>query len=427
MPAALEGTSIVFVHEFRKQIGGKGFLIATLAIPVLLILAWIAIPVIRGFTESDVAAETVITATEDGVEVTRPDSAGADLPIGIVLQTQDLAVNFTQFPEFRVYSETAAGREDLKAGRINELYVILPDYVATGAVEFYFTDERSDSRQQLRFILRDALLGETPSPEHRQRALARTQFQRFTVSDSGEAAAEDTATVAISFLIGQGFAIALIFTLIAYGTILLQTVSEEKENRMVEVLLTSASPLAIMTGKVLALGLAGLIQMAVWIAAVALIVPRFAGVLPDISNLPIDFGFLLLALAFFLTGYAIAAAMMAAIGAATTSTTEAGPLTALVIIPLAVPFYAMPLFLTSADHWLPRLLSLLPLTAATSMMLRLATSRVAPGEVALSLVLMVVTAALLLWLASRVFRAGLLLYGQRMSLRGAWTALRYGG
>lgn len=427
MPAALEGTSIVFAHEFRKQIGGKGFLIDTLAIPVLLVLAWVAIPLIRGFAEDDAAAETVVTATEDGVEVTKSDSTAGDLPIGIVLQAQDLAVDFTQFPEFRVYSETAAGREDLKAGTINELYVILPDYVATGAVEYYFTDEEGASRRQLRFILRDALLGETASPEHRQRALVNARFERFTLAEVGEVNPVNGAAVTVSFIIGQGFAIALIFVLIAYGTILLQTVSEEKENRMVEVILTSASPLAIMTGKVLALGLAGLIQMAVWIAAVALIVPRFAGVLPDISNLPIDFGYLLLVLAFFLAGYAIAAALMAAIGAATTSTSEAGPLTALVIIPLAAPFYAMPLFLTSADHWLPRLLSLLPVTAATSMMLRLATSTVAPGEVALSLVLMVVTAALFLWLASRIFRAGLLLYGQRMSLRGAWAALRDGG
>ena len=361
------------------------------------------------------------------LQATTTESSAADLPIGIVVQTTDLSVDFAQFPEFRVYTETAAGLDELQSGAINELFVILPEYVATGHVEHYFTDDAGEGRQHLRAILRDALLGQTQSSELRQRALARPQFARFTVAEDGEIAAESGLAVAVSFLIGQGFAIALIFTLIAYGTILLQTVSEEKENRMVEVLLTSASPLAIMTGKVLALGLAGLIQMSVWVAAVIVVVPRFAGVIPDIGTIPIDFGFLFLVLAFYLAGYAIAAALMAGIGAATTSVTEAGPLTALVIIPLAVPFYAMPLFLSSADHWLPRLLSLLPITAATSMMLRLATSSVAPGEIALSLGLMIITAALLLWLASRIFRAGLLLYGQRMSLRAAWTALRYGG
>ena len=426
MPAALDGTRIVFAHEFRKQLGGKGFLIATLAIPVLLLLIWIAIPVIRGLVEDDIAdsgaagSRTSTTANESG-------QGASDAPVGIVMQATDLAVDFSEIPEFRVYTETATGLDDLKTGEINELFVILPDYVATGHVEYYYTNDEGAGRQQLRLILTGALLGETQSPEHRERALARPQFQRVTVSDDGAIEEESGAAVAVSFLVGQGFAIALIFTLIAYGTILLQTVSEEKENRMVEVLLTSASPLAIMTGKVLALGLAGLIQMSVWIAAVILIVPRFAGVLPDLGDIPIDIGFLLLVLAFYLAGYAIAAALMAGIGAATTSTTEAGPLTALVIIPLAAPFYAMPLFLTSADHWLPRLLSFLPFTAATSMMLRLATSHVAPSEIALSLGLMIVTAALLLWLASRIFRAGLLLYGQRMSLRAAWAALRYGG
>ena len=425
MPAALDGTRIVFAHEFRKQIGGKGFLIATLAIPVLLVLIWIAIPVVRGIvaddsTDSGAGNAASSTANESG-------QSGADTPVGIVLQATDLAVDFSQFPEFREYAETAAGLDDLKTGEINELFVILPDYTATGDVEYYYSDDETASRGQLRLILTDALLGETESPAHRQRALARPQFQRFTVADDGALNEDRGAAVAVSFIVGQGFAIALIFTLIAYGTILLQTVTEEKENRMAEVLLTSASPLAIMTGKVLALGLAGLIQMSVWVAAVILIVPRFAGVLPDLASIPIDIGFLLLVLAFFLAGYAIAAALMAGIGAATTSTSEAGPLTALVIIPLAVPFYAMPLFLTSADHWLPRFLSFLPITAATSMMLRLASSHVAPAEVAISLVLMIVSAALLLWLASRIFRAGLLLYGQRMSLRAAWAALRYGG
>ena len=426
MPAALDGTRIVFAHEFRKQIGGKGFLIATLAIPVVLVLIWIAIPVIRGLLEDDVA-DAGAAGNATSTAATAADQDARNVPIGIVMQARDIAVDFSEFPEFRVYTETTAGLDDLKSGELNELFVIQPDYLATGHVEYYFTEDSSESRQQLRLVLRDALLGEMQSPELRQRALAFPQLQRFTVAEDGEIAPDSGAAVAVSFIVGQGFAIALIFTLIAYGTILLQTVSEEKENRMVEVLLTSASPLAIMTGKVLALGLAGLIQMAVWIASVILIVPRFAGVLPDIGDIPIDVGYLILVLAFFLAGYAIAAALMAGIGAATTSVTEAGPLTALVIIPLAAPFYAMPLFLTSTDHWLTRLLSLLPITAATSMMLRLATSRVAPSEIALSLGLMILTATLLLWLASRIFRAGLLLYGQRMSLRAAWTALRHGG
>ncbi len=424
MPAALEGTRIVFGHEFRKQVGGKGFLIATLTIPVLLVLIWIAIPLIRGLTDDSGDAAAGSAAGTTG---TRSEQSAAVKPIGVVMQTTDVSVDFSQFPEFQVYPDSAAGVSDLKSGEIDELFVILPDYLSTGQVEYYFSNDDGEGRQQLRLILRNELLGETQSPEHRVRALARPRFEGFTVAEDGEIAEESGAAVAVSFVVGQAFAIALIFTLIAYGTILLQTVSEEKENRMVEVLLTSASPLAIMTGKVLALGLAGLIQMSIWITAVIIIVPRFAGVIPDIGAIPLDFGYLGLVLAFYLAGYAIAAALMAGIGAATTSTTEAGPLSALVIIPLAVPFYAMPLFLTDAGHWLTRLLSFIPITAATSMMLRLASSHVAPIEIALSLLLMVATAGLLLWLASRVFRAGLLLYGQRMSLRAAWAALRYGG
>ncbi len=420
MPAALDGARIVFGHEFRKQVGGKGFLIATLTIPVLLLAVWIALPIVRGLVTDDGGADTAAATEAEQV-------AAAELTIGVVVQTTDLEVDFSQAEEFRVYTETAAGLDSLRAGEIDELFVITPDYVATGQVTYYYAHDDGPGQQQLRLILTDALLGETPSADHRLRALSGAGFDRIQLTESGTPSTESGAALFASFLLGQAFAAALIFTLIAYGAILLQTVTEEKENRMVEVLLTSASPLAVMSGKVVALGLAGLLQMSVWIAAVVLIVPRFAGALPELGDIPIDIGFLLLALAFFLAGYAIAAALMAAIGAATTSAAEAGPLTSLAIIPLAVPFYALPLFLNSADHWLVRALSLVPFTAATSMTLRLATARVPPGEVALSLGVMIATAAFLLWLASRIFRAGLLMYGQRMSMRGAWAALRYGG
>ena len=121
MPAALEGTPIVFGHEFRKQVGGKGFLIATLTIPVLLVLIWIAIPLIRGLTDDggDAAAGSAAGTTGTGSEQT-----ASIKPIGVVMQTTDVAVDFSQFPAFRVYADNAAGVDDLKSGEIDEFFVI---------------------------------------------------------------------------------------------------------------------------------------------------------------------------------------------------------------------------------------------------------------------------------------------------------------
>ena len=96
-----------------------------------------------------------VTATPTETAVTTKDSNGAELPIGIVMQATDLTVDFSEIPEFRVYTETATGLDDLKAGEINELFVILPDYVATGHVEYYYTNDEGAGRQQLRLILTD--------------------------------------------------------------------------------------------------------------------------------------------------------------------------------------------------------------------------------------------------------------------------------
>ena len=228
-------------------------------------------------------------------------------------------------------------------------------------------------------------------------------------------------------LLGFFGSLMLIFSMSMGGSALLKSVAEEKENRMIEVLLTSARPVSIMLGKVLAIGLAGLFQMAVWMTSFLLVAPRIFGAFPDASAFDFELRIVAILLFFFLGGYFLGAVILAGIGAATTGVREANQFSAIVILPAVAPFWVMGGFFSSPDGALPTALSMFPLTAAVTMSLRMALGDPPVAHLLLSGASLVVSSALLLWLSARVFRAGLLMYGQRMSVGQLWTALRQAG
>ena len=166
------------------------------------------------------------------------------------------------------------------------------------------------------------------------------------IGDDGEPAEDGDNDFNVGrFLLGFFGSLMLIFSIAMGGSALLKSVAEEKENRMIEVLLTSVRPVSIMLGKVLAIGLAGLFQMAVWMTSFLLVTPRIFGVFPDVSSFDFELRIVAILLFFFLGGYFLGAVILAGIGAATTGVREANQFSAVVIMPAVVPFWAMGGFL----------------------------------------------------------------------------------
>lgn len=220
------------------------------------------------------------------------------------------------------------------------------------------------------------------------------------------------------------FAMLLLISIFVGAGALLQSVTEEKENRMIEMLVTSTSPMSIMLGKILGLGAAGLLQIAIWLAVGALAVPQISDQFSGLASLSLKPELVVLLLAFYFAGYFVFAAFMASIGAASTSVREASQISAIVMIPAIIPIYASALIIPNPDGGLARVLTFFPLTAPTASMMRIAGGTEKMYEVVLGLLVTALAGVFLLWLSARVFRAGLLLYGQRMSLRLVWNALR---
>jgi ABC-2 type transport system permease protein len=204
---------------------------------------------------------------------------------------------------------------------------------------------------------------------------------------------------------------------------LLSSITKEKENRVLEILMVSLAPRQMLVGKMIALGLVGLLQMSLWIGTGYTLL-RLSGrtfSLPAAFQLPLSF--LLWGIVFFLLGYAVYASLMASLGALVPNLREASQATFVVILPLLVPLMLIGVLIEDPNGALATGLSLFPLTAPVVMMTRLAAGRVPLWQLFLSAGLLVITVVLLVRAVAGMFRAQVLLSGQPLSLRRLVDAL----
>ena len=148
---------------------------------------------------------------------------------------------------------------------------------------------------------------------------------------------------------------------------LLQSVTEEKENRVVEIVLSSVPATPLMAGKILGLGGAGLTQVAIWVASALVAVPLLSSQIPDIGPIGLDPSVLLLALTYFILGYLAYGAIFAAVGAIAPGNREAQQYSGFLGFAAGIPLIVLSLFLTDLASPLVVALSVFPLTAPTSM------------------------------------------------------------
>jgi ABC-2 type transport system permease protein len=260
-----------------------------------------------------------------------------------------------------------------------------------------------------------------------QRALVPAVFARARLGADGLPLDEDKDVVVGRVIPAVIFTVTLLIAIMVGAGSLVQSVAEEKENRSIEVLLTSVQPLSLMAAKVLALGAAGLAMVVIWVGSVVVVVPLLFESFPDAPVFQVDLMLLVWVTSFFLAGYLLSAIVLAGLGAISAGTKEANQLSMLVILPLLVPLQLMMLIIPNPDGGPAQVLSYIPFTAPVTMMLRLAFGEPELLEVLASLGLVVLSAAAMLWVSARIFRAGLLMYGQRMSLGRAVSALRQAG
>jgi ABC-2 type transport system permease protein len=207
------------------------------------------------------------------------------------------------------------------------------------------------------------------------------------------------------------------------ASLLLNSVTDEKKNRVMEILLVSVSPRQMLTGKIVGLGILGLLQAVIWVGTGYALL-RIAGrafSLPSEFQLPASM--LMWGIVFILLGFAVYASQMAGLGAVAPNLHEASQATIVVIWPMLVPLLFLVSLIESPNGPLAIGLSLFPLTAPPAMMARLAVGDVPFWQPVLAAVLMVVAAAVIVRAVAAIFQAQTLLSGQPMSLKRYYRTL----
>jgi len=336
----------------------------------------------------------------------------------------------------RRYSDRAEGIQAVRQGEIDTLFVLPADYLESGEVEQYRASGESDggltgqiwgspAEWHFRGFLTAELIAGQVEADVLVRALDSAHYLNFQIGDDGTVSeAIPTAQEVGEILVPTLFGVLLVIAVFMGSSTLLTSVAEEKETRMIEMLVTSASPLSIMSGKLLAGGFAGLIQTAVWVTAGAFALPAIFDRIPGGGELTISVGLLALVVVAFVLGYFLYSALALFIASLVPSTQDAQKQTGLLTLGIFLPVWMLGLWMNAPDNILAHVFTYYPFTAPTMIMIRLGIGSVSGGEIALALGIVAATALLLLWVASRVFRAGILLSGQRIRPRNVMEALR---
>ena len=223
----------------------------------------------------------------------------------------------------------------------------------------------------------------------------------------------------------------LYMTIFLYGQAVLRGVIEEKQSRVAEVVVASISPTRLLTGKVLGVGAVGLTQMLIWIATGALMLRLREAVLArlGVTTAPlvlpyIEPGMLVLLLFFFLLGYLFYASLFAAVGAMVSTEQEAQQAQLPVAMLLVLSIAFLQPALEAPDSTLAVNLSMLPFSSPILMPLRMSTVAVPGWQIGLAIFELVLACVVAVWLAARIYRIGLLMYGKRPTLREVFRWVR---
>jgi len=334
----------------------------------------------------------------------------------------------------KLYGDSAEGVQAVQQGEIDTLFILPTDYFKSGVVEEYQAPGEgrnlwgSPAEWAFGDFLRHNLVAGQLEGDLLARALNPASYQRFEVEDDGAVSEQITTTQEVGeLLVPILFGVLLMMSLLGGSAVLVRTVYEEKETRMVEMLVTSASPLSIMTGKLLAMMSAGLIQAAVWVTAGAFALPAVFHRIPGGQELTISPGLLITVSASFVLGYFLFSVLALFMASVVNSQKAANQGTGIFALLAAFPFWLIGLWMNvSPDNMLAQIITWIPFSAPAMLMIRSAMGGVmSGGEIAGVMGVIAATALVMLWVTARVFRAGILLSGQRITGRNVFEALRH--
>jgi ABC-2 type transport system permease protein len=391
-------TWILIKHEFLNTVRRKAFIILTLAFPSIALLGILAGQLIP----------TLITPSTTVEKVGYVDQVG--------IFTQGLTENKI---ELVPYTSEDAARTALTAKDIKEYFIIGPSYVSTGLIQRYTLTTEIAPSSTVQNVIGDFLLNNLlkgNSPEVIARAKYPMNIASTTLTTTGTPATRQGGFSAL--VLPYIFSILLMLAIFTSSGYLLQGLGEEKENRVMEILLSSISPRELLAGKVLGLGAAGLVQIVVWLVSANFLFKMASSTWGNvIGSLQVPPEFLILGVLYFILGYLMMGVIMAGVGSISPTAREGQQMSAIFTMPVVIPIYFMGVIMEHPENVFVKILTFFPITAPITVIVRSGLSTIPLWELLVSIAIMVLSIWGLFVLCTKLFHTYLLMYGKRPDLK----------
>jgi ABC-2 type transport system permease protein len=417
-------TWTVATFEFLTAVKRPGYLIATFGMP-LFMAAYAGIVAIPAYFASRAENEPSVYAVVDtgGLLDLRGDVSGGDTPIPAEVrraldatgQTSALEEELTRSRfVFRPFPTEAAARDALARRIIKGTFVVPPHYVSTGVIDIYTPDaiNLSGDGAQSAFaslVRRRLLSGRVDENLGERIARPLQDTRQFNVTRTGEVTDGGNVAGVIRVIVPIVFMVLFLISVLMTSGYLLQGTATEKENKVVDVLVASADPEDILFGKLLGLGGAGLLQIAVWLV---LLLAGGVGIIPLVLASHVAFPWMAVALAIplFLVAFLFFGSLMLGTGSLGSNMREAQQLAMVWSLTAALPMMMTPALLHEPHGTVARVLTWLPFSSAPVIIFRASTdaSSLAWWEVAGAFTVLVLSTWIAIRLGARLFRIGLL-------------------
>lgn len=420
--------STVIAFTFMNKIRAKSFTITTLVLALLVTVGMNVPYFIDKFTGSDAgpAAVGVIHGNQPAIAESL-----------IAYQTKQGAGGFSLVEYDQADEQTL--RQDIESGKIDG-YLQFGDGNEGAFPSVTYISKKDSIPQGLQTSLQAALQSVkaeyitkgTLSDEQIAALTAPVQIEAMKQTAGGEStgtgAEKDAHPATINYVIVYVLIILFFMTIMMTGNMIAAEVTAEKSSRIMEILITSVSPMAQMFGKIIGMFLIGLFQIVIFAAVIAINVslPHNSSVLTDfnLDLSQINVEVLVFGLIFYILGYFLYATLFAAVGSLVSRTEELGQAIMPITMLSLASFYIGIFSLSAPDSLLIRISNFVPFFSPVTMIVRVGVGDTPMWEILLSLAILIVAILFFGWLSAKIYRTGVLLYGKRPTFKELRKAMK---
>ena len=315
----------------------------------------------------------------------------------------------------QVFPDESTARAAIETDEIQGFAVLPEDYLSRFQIIYWANKQPLSDVLSLisDFVSKNLMVSENIDPAVVSRINAGSQINLQSLDGSQIYEGANTDRIIVPILVG-GLNFILVMTC---GGYLLQALVEEKENRTLEILLTSVPTREIMAGKIIGNLSIGFTEIGVWILLLGTAGVFLREKLEFLMGLDISFSYVAVSIALTIFSFIFSAALMVTVGAMMTSSAEAQGVTGMMVIPMMLPVYLFGTFINNPNGIFPRVLSFFPLSSPLAIALRMAIGTVSRTEIVLAFVVIILLTLLMVWFAGAAIKRGMLQFTPRLLLR----------